>query len=150
MAQISKTKECWFAVAMILLSAALLAQAFMYPAQSSQFPRFLMVLQLLFSAALLVVALRLPHEKTKDGGSKQRLAALRAPFQVFVASSAYVLAIGYVGYFVSTAFFLCGSMYWFGTHKPVVLIAVGAGFILTVYALFVFFIGVRLPEGILI
>ena len=132
---------------MVLLSTAFLFRAFMYPAASSQFPRFLMLLQLIFSVVLLVLSLRIPQAA---GAKIFRLADVYPPFKVFVASSVYVLAIGYLGYFAATALFLCGSMYWFGKHGPVVLIGVSGGFILTVYALFVLFIGVRLPEGLLI
>ena len=132
---------------MVLLSTAFLIRAFMYPAASSQFPRFLMLLQLIFSVVLLVLSLRIPQAA---GAKSFRLADLYPPFKVFVASSVYVLAIGYLGYFAATALFLCGSMYWFGKHGPVLLIGVSGGFILTVYALFVLFIGVRLPEGLLI
>ena len=96
---------------------------------------------------LFVLSLRVPQAA---GTGSFRLATLYPPIKVFVASAVYVLAIGYLGYFASTALFLCGSMYWFGKHGPVVLISVSGGFILTIYALFVLFIGVRLPEGLLI
>ena len=147
MAKTSRTRECGFAAAMVLLSAAFLIRAFMYPAASSQFPRFLMLLQLIFSVILFVLSLRVPRAA---GTGSFRLAALYPPIKVFVASAVYVLAIGYLGYFTATALFLCGSMYWFGKHGPLVLIGVSGGFILTVYALFILFIGVRLPEGLLI
>ena len=151
MAQTSRKRELGFAAVMVLLSAALLVQAFMYPAGSSQFPRFFMVLQLIFSAILFMGVLRLPSEtSTNGGGMAAQLAALRIPFQVFVAVSLYVVAIEHIGYFVATAIFLSGSMYWFGRHRIPVLIGASAGFILTVYALFVMFIGARLPQGLLI
>ena len=135
---------------MVLLSAALLVRAFMYSADSSQFPRFLMVLQLIFAVMLFMGVLRLPLDAAKSGGGMAaQLAAMRVPFQVFVAVSAYVLGIEYLGYFVATALFQSGSMYWFGRHRVSVLFGASAGFILTVYALFVMFIGARLPQGLL-
>ncbi len=147
MTETSRLKECGFAAVMVVLSTAFLVRAFMYPAASSQFPRFLMLLQLIFSASLFILSLRIP-KAANEGGFK--IAALYAPTKVFVSSTVYVLAIGYLGYFAATALFLCGSMYWFGKHRPIVLIGVSGGFILTIYALFVLFIGVRLPEGLLI
>ena len=148
MAQTSRKRELGFAAVMVLLTAALLLRAFMYTAESSQFPRFLMVLQLIFAVALFMGTLKLPPDGAKTAGGG--FAALRIPFQVFVAVSLYVIAIEHLGYFVATALFLSSSMYWFGRHRLPVLIGASAGFILTVYALFVLFIGARLPQGLLI
>lgn len=157
MASASKTKEVGFAAAMTLLSLAFLVRAFFYPEDSSQFPRFLMMLQTVFSGLLLAGSLALPG-KGKDRSAPaaagpdpaRRLAAFKVPLQVFVAASLYLLAIGFIGYFVSTALFLSLSMFWFGRHRLVVLAGVSLGFIAVVYALFVMFIGVRLPRGMLI
>jgi hypothetical protein len=157
MASASKTKEVGFAAAMTLLSLAFLVRAFFYPEDSSQFPRFLMMLQTAFSGLLLAGSLALPGTMKADpaheSGSRNRmngLSVFKVPLQVFVAASVYLLAIGFIGYFVSTALFLALSMFWFGRHRPVVLVGVSLGFIAVVYALFVMFIGVRLPRGILI
>lgn len=151
MTRVSAVKERWFAGFMVVLSAALLVQSFRYPAESAQFPRFLMMLQVLFSLILLVQAFRGAATETRSGAGDpaDTLATLYAPFKVFVATSLYVVVIGYLGYFVATALFLCLAMLWFGSRRPVVVVAVAGGFLLIVYALFVAFMGVRLPEGIL-
>ncbi len=145
-------KDRWFAIFMVAVSALLLGQAYRYPAESAQFPRFLMILQLAFSLILLVQAFRTPratHATKPPAAAAETLASLLAPFKVFVAASLYILAIGYLGYFIATAVFLCAAMFWFGSRRPVVVIAVTAGFLLIVFALFVSFMGVRLPEGVL-
>ncbi len=155
MAKISRKKEIGFAAAMTVISAAFLVQSFLYPAESSQFPRFLMMLQTVFCLVLLAKALRQPKKEneTKNvqgGKGKSLIAELKVPLQIFVASSGYLLAIDALGYFVASSIFLSGTMFWFGARKPIVIIGATAGFLLTVYALFVLFIGVRLPQGLLI
>ncbi|MDX9783427.1 MAG: tripartite tricarboxylate transporter TctB family protein [Spirochaetia bacterium] len=156
MAKISRKKEIGFAAGMSLISAAFLVQAYLYPPESSQFPRFLMMLQTAFCLVLLWKAIRQPRKvsavaaDTAGGGKKNLLAELKVPLQIFVASSAYLIGISTVGYFVASSLFLAGTMFWFGTRKPVVIIGVTAGFLLTIYALFVLFIGVRLPQSLLI
>lgn len=144
MAEISRSRDVGFAAFMTLLSGALLGGAMLYPPQSSQFPRALMALQLLFSIVLLVRAWR------REGGGAPRTAPLGVPLQVFVATAAYVIAIEQLGYFVASTLFLCGTMYWFGRHRLAVMLGVTAGFLAVIYALFILFIGVRLPAGLLI
>lgn len=148
-AQVSVRKDRWFASFMVAVSALLLVQAYGYPAESSQFPRFLLVLQMGFSIILLVQAWRVGPAPPPQDAPSDSWASLYAPFKVFVAASMYVLAIEYLGYFAATALFLCAAMFWFGARRPVVVISVAAGFLLIVYALFVSFMGVRLPEGVL-
>lgn len=150
MAAMTKKKELIFSSVVTVLTAALLVRAFMYPGESSQFPRFLMVLQLVFSALLLVRAIRLPAAAGASKSAKAAAKSLVVPFQVFVSASLYLIMISFLGYFVATAIFLCGTMFWFGTRKPLLIVSVSAGFMLVIYALFVLFIGVRLPAGILI
>lgn len=146
MAELSSRREVGFAAFVTLLSAALFGGALLYPPQSSQFPRFLMALQLLFSIALLVRAWR-----RRGAGARGTAGpvSLGVPLQVFVATAAYVIAIEQLGYFVASALFLFGAMYWFGRHRLIVMIGVTAGFLAVMYALFILFIGVRLPEGLL-
>jgi len=155
MAKISRKKEIGFAAAMTVISAAFLVQSFLYPAESSQFPRFLMMLQTVFCVVLLAKALRQPKDNSGTKvdtvkPNKSLISELKVPLQIFIAASAYLLAIDGVGYFVASSIFLAGTMYWFGARKPIVIIGATAGFLLTVYALFVLFIGVRLPQGLLI
>ncbi len=156
MAKISRKKEIGFAAAMSLISAAFLVQSYLYPPESSQFPRFLMMLQTAFCLVLLWKAVKQPREggaRASDTVAGRKLGSfgeLKVPLQIFVASSAYLIGISTLGYFVASSIFLAGTMYWFGTRRPVVIIGVTAGFLLTIYALFVLFIGVRLPQSLLI
>lgn len=150
---VSIRKDRWFAGFMVVVSALLLAQAYRYPAESAQFPRFLMILQLIFSVLLLAQAFRPPPAARADAltpkESGDTLSSLYAPVKVFVAASLYIVAIDYLGYYLATAIFLCAAMFWFGSRRPLMVVSVTAGFLLIVYALFASFMGVRLPEGAL-
>jgi len=55
----------------------------------------------------------------------------------------------YIGYFVSSIIFLVGTMSVFGKQSLFTKTIATAGFLLVVYALFVSFLGLRLPEGLL-
>ena len=148
MAHLSQRKDRAFAVIMVLVSAAFLAQALNYPAESSQFPRFLMGVQLLFSLIFLLQQFRHPlGPKTAQSG--EVIASLVPAFKVFLITSLYVLAIDYIGYFAATAAFLLGAMALFGNRRLLVMGCVTASFLALIYALFVLFMGVRLPEGLL-
>jgi hypothetical protein len=115
-----------------------------------------MMLQTAFCIVLVWKAVKLPKAggakgaDTVAGRKKSAMGELKVPLQIFVASSAYLIGISTLGYFVASSIFLAGTMYWFGTRKPIVIIGVTAGFLLTIYALFVLFIGVRLPQSLLI
>lgn len=148
MTHYSQRKDRSFAVIMVLLSAALLAQSLRYPAESSQFPRFLMGVQLLFSLIFLFQQFRLPLE-TKPVPTMEVIASLAPAFKVFLITSLYVLAIDYVGYFSATAVFLIGAMALFGNRRTLVMASVTGCFLAVIYALFVLFMGVRLPQGLL-
>lgn len=148
MTHYSHRKDRSFAVIMVLLSAAFLAQSLRYPAESSQFPRFLMGVQLLFSLIFLFQQFRHPLGP-KAVQSGEVIASLVPAFKVFLITSLYVLAIDYIGYFSATAAFLLGAMALFGNRRLVVMGLVTACFLALIYALFVLFMGVRLPQGLL-
>ena len=147
MAHFSQRKDRSFAVIMVLLSAAFLAQSLSYPAESSQFPRFLMEVQLLFSLIFLFQQFRQPLEP-KTVQNREVMASLVPAFKVFLITSLYVLAIDYIGYFSATAAFLLGSMALFGNRRLGVMGLVTGCFLALIYGLFVLFMGVRLPQGL--
>lgn len=146
MTQYSQRKDRIFAVIMVLLSLAFLAQSLDYSAESSQFPRFLMGVQLIFSLIFLFQQCRKPLE-SKAVANKDVVASLMPAFKVFLLTALYVLAIDRLGYFASTAVFLLGAMALFGNRRLVVMASVTACFLALIYALFVLFMGVRLPQG---
>ena len=55
----------------------------------------------------------------------------------------------YIGYFVSTVVYMALSMFFFGERRPLPIAAAVIIFLAVIYALFVSFLGLRLPEGVL-
>ena len=147
------SKELFFAVSITLISLLLLITSFTYPAESSQFPRFLCGLMLLFSVLIRVKGLRsktgTKEKSNTEVSSGSIMVKLKAPVLVFSLTIAYLAGIMYIGYFVSSTIFLIGTMSIFGRQGLFTKTIATAGFLLVVYALFVSFLGLRLPEGLL-
>ncbi|WP_455594353.1 tripartite tricarboxylate transporter TctB family protein [Cloacibacillus porcorum] len=142
-------KELFFSIAISVISVLLTLQSFNYPPESSQFPRFLCILMLLFSFLILIRTLKNKEgEKTMSTGSGF-ISAAKLPVTVFASTAAYLFCIGYVGYFVSTVIYMSASMFFFGERRPLPIAAAVLVFLAVIYALFVSFLGLRLPEGIL-
>jgi len=144
----NKTKELFFAVSISVISLLLLMTSFTYPRESSDFPRFLCGLMVVFSLLILIKTLRLPVG-TKETYTGNIWGRLKIPAIVFFVTIAYVVGIMYIGYFVSSVIFFIGSMSVFGREKLLPKAIATAGFLIVVYALFVSFLGIRLPQGLL-
>ena len=139
-------KEKVYSLSVTAISALLTVQAFRYPAESSHFPRFLCVLMVLFSLISLSRALKEKEPKRKE---VTFASTIKLPLIVFLTAIAYIFGIAYIGYFVSTAVYMIFMMLLFGERRIVPIGAAIAVFIIVIYALFVHFLGLRLPEGIL-
>lgn len=146
-------KELFFAVSITVISSLLLMTSFSYPSESSEFPRFLCALMLLFSVLILIKALRSKRAAEENANSEEHsgsmICKLKVPAIVFSLTIAYIAGIMYIGYFVSSIIFLIGTMSVFGKQGLIAKTIATAGFLLVVYALFVSFLGLRLPEGLL-
>ncbi len=158
MALRASQKELNFSLSITAISAALLFQSFAYPAESSSFPRFLTILMLFFSLMLVIKNIRgrtadfdaIPHTETSRTSDFSLSRRRKVTFFIFAGTLLYVGAIQYIGYFVSTIVFFVGMMTLFGRHKLSISLCTSAAFMLVMYALFVKFLGLRLPEGFLL
>lgn len=149
----NKSKEIFFALAITVISSLLLLVSFTYPPKSSEFPRFLCSLMLLFSVLILIKAARSKTVATENNNSEESsgnvISKLKVPAIVFSLTISYIAGIIYIGYFVSSIIFLIGTMSIFGKQKFLTKTIATAGFLIVVYALFVSFLGLRLPQGLL-
>lgn len=139
-------KEKVYSLSVTVISALLTVQAFRYPAESSHFPRFLCILMVLFSLISLSKALK---DKDAEREEISFASTIKLPLIVFITAIAYIFGIAYVGYFVSTAVYMLFMMLLFGEKRIIPMGVAIAAFIIVIYALFVHFLGLRLPEGIL-
>lgn len=139
-------KERIYSLSVTLISVLLTIQAFRYPAESSHFQRFLCILMVLFSLISLSKSLKDKKPKCEE---ITFASVVKLPLIVFLTAIAYILGIAYIGYFVSTIVYMLSMMYLFGERRIVPMGAAIAVFIIVIYALFVHFLGLRLPDGIL-
>ena len=139
-------KEKVYSLSVTVISVLLTVQAFRYPAESSHFPRFLCILMVLFSLISLSKALKDKEQKREE---ITFASTVKLPLIVFLTAIVYIFGIAYVGYFVSTTVYMLVMMFLFGERRIIPMGAAVAVFLIVIYALFVHFLGLRLPEGIL-
>lgn len=146
-------KELFFAIAITVISAILFFISFTYPAKSSDFPKFLCGLMLLFSILILLKAVRshTTAQKSDNAGENDEkiITTLKVPAIIFSLTIAYVVGIIYIGYFVSSVVFLITMMSIFGKQKLLTKIIATLLFLIVVYVFFVSFLGLRLSQGLL-
>lgn len=149
-------KEVLFALSLTVISLMLTVQSYMYPPESSDFPKFLTVLMTCFGLGLTIQSYKKLKEETKDGTAEKKpisevLEKQKLPVFVFLGTTLYVLGINYIGYFTSSVVFLIGSMMFLSKKRNwKLMIIASVGFLVVVYALFVWFLNLRMPSGLLI
>lgn len=74
----------------------------------------------------------------------------KAKLVVIFATIAYVIAIVYLGFVVSTFVYLLSTAYYLGARKPLPVFVFAAGLTAFFYVVFRIALAVRLPAGILI
>ena len=134
------------------LSLVLTVQSFRYDYASSQLPRFLSLCMLVLSfLACVGLIRRRRHSNTAPTDTEGRVqtALSKVPLIVFCMTGAYIAAIMYLGYFSASVLFFFGSMAYFGQRRPWVMALASALFLGVAYLLFVHFLGLRLPQGLL-
>ncbi len=139
-------KEKIYSLSGTTVTVKLTIHSFHYPAESSHFQRFLCILMVLFSLILLSKALK---DKKSICEEITFASVVKLPLIVFLTAIAYILGIVYIGYFVSTIIYMLSIMFLFGERHIVSMGVAIAIFIIVIYALFVHFLGLRLPDGIL-
>ena len=144
-------KELMFAVLMVIISVAILFQAYGYAADSSQFPRFLAWSLMVLSILNILRMIKLKSQE--DSKAHSALWPNRwLVLSVLVLASVflYTLASPFIGYYLSTVIFLVGFMGLYGRScgigwRGIVLACVI--FLGTVYLMFSVFLGTQLPMG---
>jgi len=141
-------KESLFLVFSLIFSTTLVVVSFSYPADSSDFPRFLSSLMLLTSMMMAVNTLRSGKIKSnKNNDIGKIFNNLKIPLSVFLGTALYISSIGWLGYYYSTALFMSGGMLAAGGRKYG-LIALATGlFLFLVFILFGYSLGLQLPPG---
>jgi putative tricarboxylic transport membrane protein len=142
-------REIAFSICMVALSSFLTFQSFRYPADSAFFPRVLSLLLLLLSLLLLTRAFRQSPREGRTGGTRGNAFSLinNQPILVFGSTTLYVVMIPILGFLVSTALFIFGSIVFRDRRRLVVAAIYGVCFSAALYFAFHAVLGVTLPRG---
>jgi len=142
-------KDLVFSLCMMALSIVLAVQSFRYPSDSAFFPRVLSILLLLLSLLLLIRAVRQPPREDRTGGIRANAVSMMrsTPMVVFGSAVLYIAVIPVLGFLVSTALFIFGSILFRDRRKLVVAAIYGICFPAAIYFVFHAVLGVSLPRG---
>ena len=113
---------------------------------SKRFCRFVLLLFLALGLILCVVSVL---NAKKPAGKEVTVKEFKNPMIMFIFLVVYVVLMNVLGFFTASVLFMPGVMIYMGYRKPVTMICVTAGMLGFVYVLFVAWLKVRLPSGIL-
>ena len=140
-----------FAGAIDFMAVVFYANTLRMPKAAYQMPRILIALVLLLSVLMIVeqlLQMRKPPSAANGNSLPADISLIR--IGVFVSLLfAYVLTITPLGYFIATPLFLLGTLGFLKSTKPHWIAAIAVGFTAFVYLLFVLFLHMPVPMGLL-
>jgi len=143
-------KEVLFLGVIIAICIWLYSVAENFPEATRRYPQFILI------AAVVLALIEIISKTVKSSKSerqepveKKSSVVLVRVLTVAAICIMYVLLVDIFGFFSSTALFSFSLMYYLGVRKPVTLIAVAAGLNIGVYLLFVTFLRISMPQGLL-
>jgi hypothetical protein len=140
-----------FAAAMDFMAIVFYVDTLRMPKAAYQMPRIFIALVLLLSVLMIVEQL-LQYRKTPPADSGMVPSAEISPTRVVVfvlMILGYILTIKPLGYFIATPAFLVGSLAFLRSTKLPWIAAIAVGFTGFVYLLFVLFLHMPVPMGLL-
>lgn len=136
---------CIFAAAVMISNYELGAGWDANGPQSGYFPFYVGVILFISGAAILI------NELIKGGPGKLISFVESQPFlrvlRILIPTIIYVVAIIYIGIYVSTAIFISTFMVWLGRYRVIVAAAFGIGIALALFFTFEVWFLVPLPKG---
>ena len=147
-------KNYLFAVLALLFTIIYWASAYDLPRASLVFPRALLFILVPLFIWNFVDSLRGFRKTLAAGGedgSKWEcgLNITAAKVVVTLFTLAYIVIMPLIGFVVTTALFLAALAYYLGLRKPVPLLSFTAVYVAVVYGIFVAWLNIRLPAGLL-
>lgn len=133
---------------LIVFSIALYINSRSFPIGSETFPQAMLATIFLFSVFLIAGTFK---SKAGAGQEREKKPASRAasPYLTYAQVVLYVLLIRPLGFFVASALFIAGMMYFLGVRCGQIFLYTIIGFATVIYLLFVTQLKVPLPHGIL-
>ncbi len=154
------TKDFYLGVFLVLLSLLAYIETRSYPVNSAYFPRFILLIIALLGAATILKELKplLKNGKVERGADLPeggRVAfwhqpTVRKVSMMIFSSLAYMVIMGYVGFFVTTSIYLPVMMRLLGIRKPRTIWLSTGIVVISIYLIFGKFLSVPFPDGIAI
>jgi len=144
-------KEVLILVPILIICVWLYSVAANFPEESRRYPQLLLI-AIGAMAVIETLSKAIKMNKSVDNlepVTKQSPAVLIRVLTVAAMCVVYVYLVDLLGFFSSTAVFSIALMYYLGLRKIKTLISVAVGLNLGVYLLFVAFLRIAMPRGIL-
>lgn len=142
-------------VVAILFSAVLMFEIRDYPKDVRLFPMVFLLFFLFFMVIVLIRGIKKTVDKTKNAEAVSesewwcKLETIRNPLITAAFIVVYVALIGIVGFYIASVLYMCSAMYYFGSKKILLNLAISIGTMVFVYALITWQLSVSLPMGLI-
>jgi len=121
-----------------------------FPEATRRYPQWILIAAVVLALIEMILkTVRSSKADCQEPVEKKSNAVLIRVITVASICVMYVFLVDVFGFFSSTAVFSFALMYYLGVRKPVTLIAVAAGLNIGVYLLFVTFLRISMPQGLL-
>ena len=147
----SLVREVWLGLGLVIFSAFFLGQCNNLNQKAAQYPRIILTVLLVFSAALLVQGIYFSFRpavyEEKYGKSKKsvRLDVIANPLIVFGATIVYLALFHFTNFFIATAVFVPLIMLVFRERRVLPILLTTVGLELFVYLVFMKLLHVYFP-----
>lgn len=144
-------REVWLGLGLVLFSAFFLQQCSTLNQNAAQYPKIILTVLLVLSAALLIQGIYYTFNperyNNRYGKSNKsiRWSVVIHPLFVFGATLIYLILFHYINFFVATAIFIPLIMWIFGERKILRMLLTVVGLELFVYLVFVELLNVYFP-----
>jgi hypothetical protein len=113
---------------------------------STDFPRY--TLYLLLFLGLLLTAKGYKNSEKVFNFTGFNLENYKKPITILIMTLIYIIIIGKIGFFISTAIFLIVSCFYLGGRKNIVkVLLVSSGTLIILYFVFIYWLGLLLPTS---
>lgn len=149
--KLSVVREVWLGLGLVAFSLFFLQQCSTLNKRAQQYPKIMLTVLLIFSAALLIqgiyYSLNIERYQKRYGKSTKSIewSVVTHPLFVFGATVLYLALFYYVNFFVATAVFVPAIMFLFGQRKVLPILLTTVGLELFVYLVFIVLLKVYFP-----
>jgi|SRR5690625_4005908 len=149
-------QDVFSGIVLLLITVVFYWQTFDLPDRAALFPEFILYILMFFSVAIIINGIR-KTKREKNGEEVERtddeeritFSKIKMPLLILGILIVYLVVLDIVGFFVTTSLLIASILYILKVRKPLTYILTIVGVELFIYVLFVYFLNVNLPQGIL-